>query len=106
VDALAVTCLDRLEGEPTWRVCDGYRAPDGTVLRDLAPGPEQDLAYQERLTELLTDATPIHRDLHPDPGALVDAIAAAIGVPVGVTSYGPTAADKRFAPPWAARFDS
>lgn len=93
LDLLAVTCLDRLAAVPAWSVCAAYRDGDQTVTQ-LTPSPVLEaLDYQERLTALLQRVTPL---LEPvaDGAALVRRVAQAAGVPVGLLSAGPTAADK------------
>lgn len=58
IDALAVTCLDRLEPFSEWMVCNGYETPDG-VMRELPLGIYQDLDHQAVLTKLMTKAKPM-----------------------------------------------
>ncbi len=95
LDALAVTCLDRTEALPAVQLCAAYRC-DGQVIDRLAPSPVcGDLAYQERLTGLLGRCAPILRAAE-DTAELLAAIAAATGVPVGITSFGPAAAGKQW----------
>ncbi len=91
VDGLALTHVDLAERVPGLRLCRGYLTRDG-VLRRLVPGPFQDLEYQERLTSLVSEAFPLL-----DSEAPVDwpgAVGAAVGVPVVLTSHGPTVRDK------------
>jgi adenylosuccinate synthase len=86
----ALTHLDAAERHPL-RVCRSYRI-DGQRLERIIPGPECDLQWQERLTAMLLRARPVYEDPGPDwPGLVEDAL----GTPVALTSYGPTAADKR-----------
>ncbi|GAA1406700.1 adenylosuccinate synthetase [Catellatospora coxensis] len=86
VDALAVTHLDAAERHDL-KMCLSYGQLDRIV-----PGERGDLAYQEKLTQTLNTATPVYTGLG-DVGEV-------LGVPVVVTSDGPTCADKR---PPAAR---
>jgi len=59
-------------------------------------GVKDDLDRQERLTELLQSCTPLYQTPVKVSGTnLLRAIEDTIGVPVGIASYGPTAADKR-----------
>jgi adenylosuccinate synthase len=115
IDALAVTCLDRLAGMPEWRLCDSYRLPedvspadarlffgtDGDVAETIVPGPFTDLDHQERLTRILERSRPrlavSASHPHADVRAAehVRAIARALGVRVRVASFGPSATDKR-----------
>jgi adenylosuccinate synthase len=93
LDWLAVTCLDRIAGLPALHVCRRYRC-DGGALERLAPSPTpHNLIYQEGLTSLLARCQP---ELEPvqSPAALLDLLAAQLGVPVGLTSHGPSAEDK------------
>jgi len=64
IDALAVTCLDRLLDFEALQVCDDYETPEGRV-HDLELGVHMDLAHQERLTSLLSRATPKFRRTTP-----------------------------------------
>ncbi|GIF13028.1 adenylosuccinate synthetase [Actinoplanes teichomyceticus] len=93
IDELAVTHLDVAEAHPELAVCTAYRV-DGRLWDRIVPGPYRDLSYQEELTTRLLRARParLHRprDWAGEIGALLDA-------PVAVESYGPRAADKRFA---------
>jgi adenylosuccinate synthase len=66
IDALAVTCLDRLKPFKAWMACDAYETAGGEV-RDLPLGRHRDLEHQEKLTSLLSGAVPkfmttTHRD--------------------------------------------
>ncbi|MEE6258771.1 adenylosuccinate synthetase [Plantactinospora sonchi] len=94
VDALAVTHADVPERVPALRICTGYDVA-GTPLRRLTPGHRGDLAHQERLTALLSQARPA--ELHR-PDDWPAAIGELLGLPVLVTSYGPRAGDKRPGP--------
>lgn len=96
IDALAVTCLDRLHREPTWQLANGY-AMDRVPVTDLPPGPWGDLAYQSALTERVLRASPVYTVTteHADTAAHVAAIEDACGIPVTLVSTGPTADDKR-----------
>jgi adenylosuccinate synthase len=76
VDALAVTCLDRLDGD--WRLAHAYTL-DGETVRDIGPA-----------TEPLWRARPVYRACD------LDVLEAECGVPVRLLSRGPTADDKRW----------
>lgn len=108
VDALAVTHLDRLSEH--WPVCTAYRASRDCFLRErsdservtaLRLGARGDLAYQERLTYGLLQCEPWPEML--DLGKHAEArgerfvawLETTLGIPVRVTSYGPTAQSKR-----------
>jgi adenylosuccinate synthase len=62
----------------------------------ITPGPFQDLAYQEALTERLWRARPSALIRPDDPGDWPSAIGELLDAPVLLESYGPTAADKKF----------
>ncbi len=96
VDALAVTCLDRLRDEPVWRLANEY-VMDGARVRDIEPGPFGDLDYQAALTERILRARAEY--VTTTERAEVDAHVAAIAAetaPVRLISSGPTARDKRW----------
>lgn len=101
IDALAVSCLDRLKPIKVWQVCDAYETPTGTV-RDLPLGAHQDVSHQEGLTRLLMDAKPKFRVTtdQEDSGHKAIEHAVAINFLLGepaeglMISTGPTRADK------------
>ncbi|MFV2086716.1 adenylosuccinate synthetase [Micromonospora sp. LOL_021] len=89
VDALALTHLD-LVGAHRLRLCEAYDWTDR-----LPTGPPGDLDRQAALTaRLLTSRPRYAADPEPDPDSWVAAVEAALGVPVRLTSHGPTADDK------------
>ena len=100
LDALAITHLDRLGGLPKWKAARAYEGVDpdlGTLGRDglclnLLSG---DLSHQQRLMQALQHARPVYEALPSDPERFVERIEAELGLPVTVTSFGPTALDKR-----------
>lgn len=100
LDALAITHLDRLHDLPTWKMARAYEGigPDlATLDRDglclnLLPG---DLPHQQRLTQALQRVRPVYGAIPSDPERFVERIEAELGLPVTVTSFGPTALDKR-----------
>jgi adenylosuccinate synthase len=95
VDAVAVTHLDiarRCAGR--LRVCRAYLAGGARVTR-IAPGPDRDLAHQERLTRTLLSARPVYDEgERPGEDDWPDAVAEIAGAPVAVRSHGPAAAAK------------
>jgi adenylosuccinate synthase len=92
VDGIVLTHLDQAERTPDLRICRAYRGRDGVVTR-LEPGPFRDLEYQAALTERLRTARPV---LDPErPADWADAVGSALDVSVLLTSWGPTARDKR-----------
>ena len=105
VDQLVVTGLDRSD---EWQYATRYEPPAAADLSDfftlnkrgeverIKVGVKDDLDRQERLTELLHSCTPQYCTSEKVSSAqLVSAIENTLGVPVGIASYGPTAADKR-----------
>jgi adenylosuccinate synthase len=120
-DLLAVSHLDQIAGVPEARLAMAYRLPgdalaagsdavgasadspgigrfvevqDGLVVR-LRPSPAaEDLAYQERLTEIVARCEPVYRAVPSDADRFLDAVEDALGVPIGLASSGPTADDK------------
>jgi adenylosuccinate synthase len=95
LDELALTCLDRVEALPELRVCRRYFA-EGRPVERLNPAPEVSLEHQEALTALLMRCAPELERV--SPAALPGLLAAELGVPVGLRSFGPSAADKLAAP--------
>lgn len=116
IDALAITCLDRLYGETGVRMCYAYdwrghgvetvsphpwlRVADG-LIRRIAPLPVPGSAYQEKLTWEMFATQPCYEVACPgvfgprSVEAYCRLVSDRIGVPVGVVSTGPTADDKR-----------
>lgn len=92
LDALALTCVDRVAALPELLVCGEYSS-DGGTIGGLAPSPGRSLEHQERLTALLARCRPRLRRLDSTEG-LASLLAAELGAPVGLVSAGPTAADK------------
>ena len=94
LDALAVTCLDRLAELPAIQVCRQYQC-DGAIIERLTPAPApHDLDYQTALTQTLARCRPTLTSV-TDGDALLALASAALGVPIGLVSFGPTAADKQ-----------
>lgn len=91
VDGLAVSHLDLVEGSGL-AVADAYVLSSGQRLDRLVPGPERDLAHQERLTGLVSGALPELRPL-PTRAAVVRELAR-LGVPIVLTADGPDRSDR------------
>lgn len=122
VDALAVTNLDRLSVFPVWRVCNAYIAPqdvecqvfmplhdevDGVVaseqhlIQNISPPPTPTLEHQTHLTALLAHCRPQYQTLAAgDVEGYIDWIAEALGYPVAIHSFGPTATAKQATAHW------
>ncbi|MDZ4764246.1 MAG: adenylosuccinate synthetase [Chloroflexota bacterium] len=102
VDALAVTCLDRLTEVADWQICTAYRLPrsesesglGGEVETiPLCPNPP-DLDYQAQLTALLERATPIYEPYTGAMDGYLSRLEALLGARIALTSAGVTADDK------------
>jgi len=87
IDALVVTCVDRLASVPEWSMCHSYDI--GAFVSK--PG---DLQHQEQLTRRLLRCVPQLRSVTSDPQGYVDTIEESLGLPVTMASIGPTALDK------------
>lgn len=98
VDALAVTCVDRLRGEPEWRLATAYRMGDGARVRTLAMGERGDLGHQEAMTAALREATAECEvtTTAGDEEAHLAAMEEETGAAVALVSTGPSARDKRW----------
>ena len=88
IDAIAVTCLDRMKPIRDWKLATGYEN------LTLAPGPWQDLTYQESLTKALAEAKPTYRSWTGSAEAHAADLAALLDKPLGITSWGKTASEK------------
>ena len=91
VDGLALTHLDAASARRDLQVCGAYEIGGQRVER-IAPGGARDLDHQAELTRHLLGATPVNERVS---GSWVDAVARALGVPVVLGSWRPTAAGKR-----------
>lgn len=119
IDALAITNLDRVENIQTLRVATAYHLTMPTRREQEACVGEQafgegrmlirsfkrkpfltDLGYQEVLTGIAQRAVPQYVNA-PRGEGFVSLIERELGVPVTLTSYGPTALDKRRRSPLA-----
>ncbi len=120
IDALAVSCLDRLRDQRFWAVADSYELPDGAsteAARRLIAGPEaanrwrgirpsegKDLAHQQAITDLLMAAAPVldasatERSFARRWRRHLERITAALDAPAAIASFGPTAEDKTLLP--------
>jgi adenylosuccinate synthase len=107
IDGLAVTNLDRLREAQGWHICERYRytgsageigdyfeSIDGLIAGINLPPDPGDLARQEYLTGLLFDMRPELRPWNGGREQLAEHIARALGVPLALSSYGPTAREK------------
>ncbi len=112
-DGLAVTHLDILDRIRSWRVCQRYHvrggAKDGLfepsghhgeVVTSIREGQPEDLKHQSALTEALMRAEPVYTSLELDDNRVAgfpEWLSEELGLPVWITSTGPTADDKEIA---------
>jgi adenylosuccinate synthase len=105
IDQLVVTGMDRMD---SWQYCQRYQVPSGDDrtaffyfdtdgnAQTINVGSFADLEYQGRLTEYLSDCRPVyHQSDMVDDRRLLSVIEETLDVPIGLTSYGPSATDKR-----------
>jgi adenylosuccinate synthase len=89
MDQLAVTHLDRVGGD--WKICTRYDKPLGVPWSTDREKWLQDRAWA---LEQISTATPQYAELPiMSPDALTEVIENELGVPVGITSYGPSYCD-------------
>ena len=107
VDGLVVTNLDRMAAMPEWRVCEAYAHPgtppnideffavENSLIRAIkVPADPTDLARQGELTRRLVEMQPVYSSCEKDNAAYLKRISQALGLPVAITSSGPTAREK------------
>jgi len=117
IDGLAVTNLDRLDEMPEWRTCNEYEGvadeadaaeffeQDGERVTGIkVPADPTDLARMERLTRLLMKARPVYKQHEKDKNAYLEMISERLGLPVAMTSSGPTAVEKEYFMDICAKF--
>jgi adenylosuccinate synthase len=114
-DLLAVSHLDQFARMPERRIAVAYRyrgddpeigryvdVEDGLIVR-LRPSPvSEDLDYQERLTQIVERCEPVYRVVPGGSDDFLATVQSELGVPIGLASAGPTAADKQTLDPWRA----
>jgi len=96
VTELAVTCLDRLAAVPEWSLCTEHLIDFGRHRLGPLVAKRGDLEHQAKLTRDLERCTPKLERVPSDAPSYVRKLARYLGYPVTVTSYGPTAEDKRW----------
>jgi adenylosuccinate synthase len=107
VDGLVITNLDRMDEMGDWRTCDLYQyrgeninASDffdcqGSFLKNIkVPTDPTDLIKQEELTNLLLNMRPIYGNCKKEKMSYVELIRQTLGIPIAITSSGPTALEK------------
>jgi adenylosuccinate synthase len=111
VDGLVLTNLDRINCLPEWKVCERYQAPYSTGKLDKffdlrgknitgikVPSDPTDLARQQELTGLLSSLQPVFQAPTSDINSYTQHISRALGLPIAIASFGPTALDKQCNP--------
>lgn len=91
IDGLAITCVDRVGAIEHPRIATAYLV-DGSQVDDLELGPRGDLVYQAQLTARILRTEAVFMTVARE---LAGAIAEAVGAPLLLSSWGPTARDKR-----------
>jgi adenylosuccinate synthase len=108
LDHLALTHLDSLQALPTWKFChsylyqgqpedlDGYFEHNRRRISKINAPNIIDLDHQEQLTQRLLQCSPAYLTLPKrDPANYLALIEEQLGVPILITSSGPTAAEKQ-----------
>lgn len=105
IDSLIITCLDRLAGQTSLQLADGYIDPSGVLHRALPLPATTDASTQAaaQQTHFLQQLRPHYRALHSwsEPGlpaaaqAYLATISEVLGMPVAAVSLGRSAQDKR-----------
>lgn len=125
LDYLAITHIDRLEMMPERKICTAYSYPgeqkdllayfeqEGTRVNKLKVRRPANLIHQEKLTQRLWSCTPEYLALSPksgrqfskeDSATYLSLIREALSIPIAISSYGPTAIDKRCSQDWKDLF--
>ena len=99
IDSLAITHADRFSHVDEWKICSAYRY-EGTELDRIKPKRVlTDQGWQEDLTRQLFRAEPLYQKPPPsdknDPTKYLGMLEDSLGIQIGLTSWGPTAGDKR-----------
>jgi len=103
-DALAVTCLDRMDQIPEWKIAtqyeydgnpldlNGYCEHDGGRVLKLNAFWSQNealqLSHQETLTRILSRCTPVYEVINHDVDQYLAVLEEASGIPIALTSHG------------------
>lgn len=91
-EGLIVSCLDRFDSLPEWKVCVGYYHPQLGYLERIEPCKGDS---QEPLTKVLNECQPVYHTFKgKDTEAYLRLLEERLGVPIVLTSYGPTEKDK------------
>lgn len=119
LDGLVVTNLDRLSDCDQLQVCDSYECPKSPVFEQkrgktyIKVNRNHDLEWQESITNALFAARPKYAQISPKArrlstrqNHLIRKIEASLHLPVVLTSFGPTANDKRVLPLYSFSWES
>lgn len=97
VDGLVFTNLDRIASPGALPYCIGYREADEHMTDRIEVRRPVDLAHQERLSTWLTEGVePVYETTLKRDQSYALQLSEMLGVPLAITSSGPTAADKHF----------
>lgn len=80
-------------GVPSLQICRRYHCND-TLIERIVPAPALSLEYQEGITHTLRQCRPLLEPI-ADVDALLALLEHDLAIPVGITSRGATADDKR-----------
>lgn len=101
VDALAITNLDRWHDISNRKIAIAYRGQKNIIIPKIPIKTElTDLRFQEAITGMLKSIHPVYKEVPRDNVDYLKMLALELGVPVVITSYGPTAEDKLFETPF------
>lgn len=108
LDGLVLTNLDRMREMADWLVCGRYQyvgssaslpeffsTQEDRVYDYKIPADVTDLEKHRERTDLLLSMRPDYTGIERDESALIDLVSDITGVPVVLTSTGPTADDKK-----------
>ena len=107
VNGLVVTNLDRMAAMAEWRTCDFYSYPgqklnieeffnvENDLVKEIRiPEDPTNLERQAELTRLLFEMQPVFLNCKEDRVSYIERISQALGLPIVITSSGPTAKEK------------
>ncbi len=107
LDGLCLNHVDRIAALPEYRICeayhfsgdgstlDGYFQHSGQTISGIAIKTSPELSHQEKLTQLLFQCEPHYRVLREDSESCLGTLEQALGLPLAIVSYGPTAQEKQ-----------
>lgn len=95
VDALAITCLDRLADIRDWQVCQSYGHDGVGEIQRISFQRPTNIDNQAKLTRLLQGCSPNYYFVERDLALYLSFLEDSLGIPIKITSFGPTANDKK-----------